>query len=1061
MSTAEDIKGGLPFQSSPVKMFRICAFVAAFSIIFVSARPGIHSKDAACGYASCNPVKDGMINIHLVPHTHDDVGWLKTVDQYFYGSRNDIQNAGVQYILDSVIPELMSDPSKRFIYVEIAFFARWWRELSDSMRHVVKGLVNNGQLEFILGGWCMNDEASTHYNSIIDQQSLGFEFLRQNFGDCGRPRIGWQIDPFGHSRELASLFAQFGFDGYFFGRLDYQDKATREKNATMEMLWEASPKNLGQAAELFTGVLPNGYGPPDGFCFDQFCNDDPIMDDDRLHDYNKDDKVKHFISAVNDQAKHFTTNHLIMTMGSDFQYQNAPHWYKNMDKLIQYVNELQVTNNSTINVLYSTPSCYTYYVNKAGKKYTTKSDDFFPYASQPHEFWTGYFTSRAALKGYERKTNNFLQVCKQMDALTMLTDADNSTYNIQILREAMGVVQHHDGVSGTEKQHVAYDYAERLAYGTTECEKVVNDAYQKLLPKGSVAAPAQNFCNLLNISMCDFTENNKQFAVIVYNPVGRTVRRHLRIPVVGTSYVVMDSTGQVIQSQLLEVSVETKKIPERSGSKADHELVFAVKIPALGFNTYFIMSGSQDGKGLSYLSKKRLLKPGRDIILKNQHLSLKFNGNTGRLENMKNLRKNQDINVTSEFLFYYSFPGNNSKDIFQASGAYVFRPNDSQAHSFGPGEAYFIKGPVVSELHTYFGNTAVQVIRVYADSDAPYFESEWTVGPIDITDNYGKEVIARYNTKLKTDKTFYTDANGREILKRVLDYRETWPFNQTEIVAGNYYPVNSRIYIQDVTQNVQLTVLTDRSEGGSSLSDGSLELMVHRRVLNDDSLGVGEPLNETGADGKGLIVRGKHHVILDSIAGSARIHRDMALQGYMSPVVSFASVDYTLEEWNNNFNTMWSGLKQELPANVHMLTLEQWGGPAFPPSSSQPYLIRLEHIYENGEDPDLSKPAIVSLSNLFVPFTIESVVELTLGANLQLSQLNRLKWNKAEEQEKNSFKWHAKHRVSPNHAAKDTVLKFEQDPLIITLNPMQIRTFQVNLADGHPASTKNKFSVFS
>ena len=64
-----------------------------------------------------------------------------------------------------------------------------------------------GRLEFVLGGWSMNDEASTHYNAIIDQHELGFQFLSEHFGLCGRPRVAWQIDPFGHSREQASLFA--------------------------------------------------------------------------------------------------------------------------------------------------------------------------------------------------------------------------------------------------------------------------------------------------------------------------------------------------------------------------------------------------------------------------------------------------------------------------------------------------------------------------------------------------------------------------------------------------------------------------------------------------------------------------------------------------------------------------------------------------------------------------------------------------------------------------------------------------------------------------------------
>ena len=116
----------------------------------------------------------------------------------------------------------------------------------------------------------MNDEATTYYNDIIDQQTLGLKFILEEFGECARPRSAWQIDPFGHSREQASLFAQFGFDGLFQGRVDYQDFEHRGKTKTREGLWQASA-NLGKAGQLFTGVLPNGYNPPPGFCFDIYC----------------------------------------------------------------------------------------------------------------------------------------------------------------------------------------------------------------------------------------------------------------------------------------------------------------------------------------------------------------------------------------------------------------------------------------------------------------------------------------------------------------------------------------------------------------------------------------------------------------------------------------------------------------------------------------------------------------------------------------------------------------------------------------------------------------------
>ncbi len=49
----------------------------------------------------------------------------------------------------------------------------------------------------------MHDEASTYYVDMIDQTALGHRYIRDQFGQF--PRVGWQIDPFGHSAVQASL----------------------------------------------------------------------------------------------------------------------------------------------------------------------------------------------------------------------------------------------------------------------------------------------------------------------------------------------------------------------------------------------------------------------------------------------------------------------------------------------------------------------------------------------------------------------------------------------------------------------------------------------------------------------------------------------------------------------------------------------------------------------------------------------------------------------------------------------------------------------------------------
>ena len=108
------------------------------------------------------------------------------------------------------------------------------------------------------GGWVSNDEATAHYADIIEQMSVGLKFLNDTFGECGRPRVAWQIDPFGHSKTQASLYAQMGYDAVFFARIHYKDRELRHASKSMEMIWEANA-DLGQNGTIFAGVFFEHY----------------------------------------------------------------------------------------------------------------------------------------------------------------------------------------------------------------------------------------------------------------------------------------------------------------------------------------------------------------------------------------------------------------------------------------------------------------------------------------------------------------------------------------------------------------------------------------------------------------------------------------------------------------------------------------------------------------------------------------------------------------------------------------------------------------------------------
>jgi hypothetical protein len=130
-------------------------------------------------------------------------------------------------------------------------------------------------------------------------------------------------------------------------------------------------------------------------------------------------------------------------------------------------------------------------------------------------------------------------------------------------------------------------------------------------------------------------------------------------------------------------------------------------------------------------------------------------------------------------------------------------------------------------------------------------------------DRQGKEVVAKWrllDKDFSNGGTFYTDSNGLEMQKRVLNYRSTYTLDTDMIVSANYYPINTAIAIRDSDSGVQMTVMNDRAQGGSSIENGTIELMQNRRLFYDDDRGLEEPLNEIDEDGKGIAVNALYRV---------------------------------------------------------------------------------------------------------------------------------------------------------------------------------------------------------
>ncbi|XP_076898589.1 putative alpha-mannosidase At5g13980 [Bidens hawaiensis] len=989
-------------------------------------------------YDTAQGVVDGKLNVHLVAHTHDDVGWLKTVDQYYVGSNNSIQGACVQNVLDSTIQALLADKNRKFIYVEQAFFQRWWRDQSEATQATVKRLVSKGQLEMINGGWCMHDEAAPHYIDMIDQTTYGHRFIKQQFNVT--PRIGWQIDPFGHSAVQAYLLgAEVGFDSVYFGRIDYQDRAKRKGDKHLEVIWRGS-KSLGSSSQIFAGAFPENYEPPPGGFYFEVNDDSPIVQDDMdLFDYNVEERVNDFVAAAVAQANITRTNHVMWMMGTDFKYQYAESWYRNMDKFIHYVNK-----DGRVNALYSTPSIYTDAKYAETSSWPLKENDYFPYASDVDAYWTGYFTSRAALKGYVRMLSGYYLAARQLE---VMKGRNKTRHTTDALGDALGIAQHHDGVSGTSQQHVANDYAKRLSIGQKKAESVVAESIACMVsPKPGCSSSGTKFhqCALLNISYCPSTEadlsSGKKLMVVVYNSLGWNRSDVIRLPVVNDNIAVYDSSGKEVESQLMLLQNEsisyrnyyaTAYTGKSPSTTPKFWLAFTASVPPLGFSTYTISSSKKPASNFVKKVVYKHTKPEYDtepeygeIEIGQGNLKLIYSESDGKLSQYVNSRSSIEASLKQSYSFYAGFDGTTG---LQASGAYVFRPNGTYPIGHKLQDITYMYGNIYDELHEQISPWIYQITRVYKNME--HAEVEFTVGPIPIEDGVGKEIVTQITTTMKSNKTFYTDSNGRDFIERIRDYRADWDLDVNQPIAGNYYPINLGIYLKD--KKSELSILVDRSIGGSSIVDGQLELMLHRRLLYDDGKGVAEALNETvcvGNDCRGLAVQGKYYIRIDPLGEGAKWRRTYGQEIYSPLLLAFTEVTEQDGNEGTNFQVSKSSRMDptySLPDNVVLLTLQEL--------EDGNVLLRLAHLYEIGEDKDLSVTSRVELKKLFGKRKVIKVSEMSLSAN-----------QGREEMEKKRLVWKVEGSKNDEPAAQRGG-PVDPQKLVAELAPMEIRTFIVTL----------------
>lgn len=85
------------------------------------------------------------LKVFVVPHSHNDPGWLKTFDEYY--------EQLTKSILTNMLHQLSDNDDMTFIWAEISYFSKWYEQLTSAQKSAVKRYELGRCIHFEVNEW--------------------------------------------------------------------------------------------------------------------------------------------------------------------------------------------------------------------------------------------------------------------------------------------------------------------------------------------------------------------------------------------------------------------------------------------------------------------------------------------------------------------------------------------------------------------------------------------------------------------------------------------------------------------------------------------------------------------------------------------------------------------------------------------------------------------------------------------------------------------------------------------------------------------------------------------